>query len=334
MQQLTYLAPRTLAWEDVPEPAIVDAGDAVVRPVAVATCDLDLAVLARQGLIDGPFPFGHEFVGEVVSAGPAVRTVAAGDRVAVPFQISCGECPECRRGLTASCSAVAPLAGYGLGRLGGLGWGGALTDLVRVPFADAMLVPVPTDVDPALLASLSDNLPDAHRTVRDLRPGEDVLVVGGGSIGVLAAGMAVARGARVRYVDTDASRCRIAEEYGARVDQRVLDAPVTPAERVVHTSARPDQLTQAILSVSPGGVLVDTGVYWSRTTPVPLFAMYTTGVTLTTGRAHVRAEMPAVLELVRERRFDPSPVLTVRAPWEYAAEALLQPTVKTVITRA
>lgn len=334
MQQLTYLAPRTLAWRDVPEPDGVAADAAVVRPLAVATCDLDLAVLARQGLIDGPFAFGHEFVGEVVATGSAVRSVAAGARVAVPFQISCGACPECRRGLTASCSAVAPLAGYGLGRLGGLGWGGALTDLVRVPYADAMLVPVPTDVDPALLASLSDNLPDAHRTVRDVRPGEEVLVVGGGSIGVLAAGMAVAAGARVRYVDTDASRCGIAEGYGARVDQRVLDAPVAPAERVVHTSARPDQLVQALLSVAPGGVLVDTGVYWGRTTPVPLFAMYTTGVTLTTGRANARAGMPAVLDLVREGRFDPTPVLTVRASWEDAAEALLQPTVKTVVSRA
>ncbi|MBH9879285.1 dehydrogenase, partial [Clostridioides difficile] len=65
-----------------------------------------------------PFPFGHECVGEVVEIGEGVTTVAPGDRVVVPFQIACGECPRCRRGTTASCEAVPQAASYGLGRGG------------------------------------------------------------------------------------------------------------------------------------------------------------------------------------------------------------------------
>lgn len=334
MKQLVRQATGALRWEAQPDPTDPEPREALVRPLAVATCDLDLAVLGGGDLIPGTFPLGHEFVARVTAVGEQVEGVAVGDLVSVPFQISCGGCETCLRGLTANCRTVPPLAGYGLGPIGGLEWGGALADHVRVPFADAMLLRLPGTADPTLLASLSDNLTDAYRTVADVRSDDEVLVIGGGSIGVIAAGMARGLGARVRYVDTDEVRCGIAEEYGAAVDQRPLDAPAPPAELVVHTSARATYLRHALGSVSPGGRLVDTGVFWTPSTAVPLFEMYTTGVTLVTGRAHVRRDMGAVLDLITSGRFDPSPVITVQAPWEEAIDALRLPTVKTVITRS
>src|SRR5450432_2361501 len=78
----------------------------------------------------GPYPFGHEGVAEVVQAGSDVTSVAAGDLVIVPFQISCGACPPCQRGRTGNCAAHPRLSSYGLGPMGGLQWGGLLADLV------------------------------------------------------------------------------------------------------------------------------------------------------------------------------------------------------------
>jgi len=96
----------------------------------------------------GPFPFGHECVAEVVRTGAAVRSVAPGDVVVVPFQISCG------RGPTAACATDrrTAIAMCGLGEASG-GWGGVMSDLLRVPHAEHMLLPVPAGVDPVALAS-------------------------------------------------------------------------------------------------------------------------------------------------------------------------------------
>src|SRR5262249_42930968 len=141
-----------------------------------------------------------------------------GQRVTISFQIFCGDCTACREGRTASCEATPPMAMYGL-TIGG-DWGGFLADAVRVPYANAMVYPLPDGVDPAAAASASAHIPDAGRAVGPpltAHPGAEVLVAGGaGSIGVYAAGMAVALGAgRVVYVDPDADRRALAESYGA-----------------------------------------------------------------------------------------------------------------------
>src|SRR6266536_1337008 len=163
MPQLFLPAPGHAAWADVAVPALHGPSDALVRPLAVATCDLDTAVNAGRFPIGLPYALGHEFVAEVVDVADGVTGVRPGDVVAVPFQINCGTCRSCRRGLTASCTEVPARSAYGLGAIGG-DWGAALTELVRVPYADAMLVPVPDGVSPASVASL-DNLPDGWRTV-------------------------------------------------------------------------------------------------------------------------------------------------------------------------
>src|SRR5436190_16917121 len=99
-----------LAWHDVPEPEREREREAIVRPLAVAACDFDWALIG--GLTPFPYPIrlGHECVAEVVE-GP--ERFAPGDRVVVPFQISCGTCERCRRGLTGKCTTVPPLAMYG-----------------------------------------------------------------------------------------------------------------------------------------------------------------------------------------------------------------------------
>src|SRR5579862_515235 len=103
MRQLVFVGPGALEWREAPEPTLDGPGEALVRPIAVATCDLDSAMLRGQVPSAGPFPFGHEFVAEVASIGDEVRGVCVGQRVVVPFAISCSACRMCQRGLTANC---------------------------------------------------------------------------------------------------------------------------------------------------------------------------------------------------------------------------------------
>src|SRR3954451_11979906 len=223
MRALTYAGPETLEWRDAAEAPVEGDAEAVVRPLAVATCDLDDLIVRGRSPFPAPFALGHECVAEVVDAGDAVQRFRPGDRVVVPFQLSCGACGACLAGRTGNCErfAIATTYGFGFGPEA-TRFGGFLSDLVRVPFADAMLVTVPDGLAPEVAAGASDNITDAHRTIAPhlaARPGAPVLVVGGaqsGSIGLYAAGQAVALGAeRVLYVDGDARRRAIAEAYGA-----------------------------------------------------------------------------------------------------------------------
>ncbi|MFY1652881.1 alcohol dehydrogenase catalytic domain-containing protein [Solwaraspora sp. WMMB762] len=185
MRELTYIARRTVEWREAPDPTPESGLDAIVAPVAATSCDVDFAILAGHGFLDPPFPIGHECVAKVVQVGDAVTGVTPGDLVVVPWSISCGTCALCRAGLTAHCASVPHMAMYGA-PIGG-SWGGLFFDLVRVPWADAMLVPLPAGLDPVAMASASDNWSLAWRLVAphlDARPGARVLVVARGSIGL------------------------------------------------------------------------------------------------------------------------------------------------------
>jgi threonine dehydrogenase-like Zn-dependent dehydrogenase len=228
MRQLTFAGVGRLVWEDVPAPQLTSGDDAIVRPVAVATCDLDAALVSGRAPLPGPFAFGHEFVADVIDIGDAVATVRPGDRVIVPFQVSCGRCDACRRGLTASCATAGAGAAYGMAPIARREWGGALSDTVRVPYADAMLVALPAGLVPASVASVSDNVPDGWRAVAPhlaRRPDASVLVVGGaGDVALYAVAVAVALGSpHVDYVDTDVRRLAVAERLGANAIERAVD---------------------------------------------------------------------------------------------------------------
>src|ERR1700753_968667 len=126
MRQLTFEEAGRYAWRDVPEPQITAPEQALVRPLVVACCDLDVAVCHGRLPLQPGYAVGHEGLAEVVAGGDDVGGVRVGDRVVVPFQISCGTCRECRRGVTGSCGSR-PLRGMsGGGRFVGVVWGGGL----------------------------------------------------------------------------------------------------------------------------------------------------------------------------------------------------------------
>src|SRR5580704_13698002 len=325
MLQLTYTGPDALTWREAPEPRLSSDAAALVRPVAVATCDLDALIIEGAP----PFAIGHECVAEVLEVGDAVSSVRPGELVSVPFQISCGECTACGQGRTSNCSGVAFMSSYGFGPAVER-WGGFLSDVVCVPYAEHMLVPVPAGLEPAAVASASDNISDAWRAVGPAlgeQPGADVLVVGGagpGSIGLYAAGLAVALGSQsVLYVDADASRREIAAKLGA---QTLAETPkrVGPYAITVDASADPDGLALALRSTAPDGICTSTAIYFAEPPSLPLLEMYTKGITFKTGRANARPAMPHVLELAASGALRPELVTTSVVEWDQAADALLE----------
>ncbi|WP_054814598.1 zinc-dependent alcohol dehydrogenase [Nocardia arizonensis] len=339
MKRLMLTGPGALAWEEADEPVITTPGQALVRPVALATCDIDPAVLRGTFPLPGPYPFGHEGVAEVVAIGEDVRTVSVGDRVIVPFQISCGVCASCARGRTANCASHPPLSSFGLGSIGGLDWGGLWADLTLIPHADAMLVPVPAGIDPAVVASASDNIPDAYRSVAPqlaADPGAEVLVLGGQaakSIGLYAAGLAAALGSeRVVYLDDSPERLEIAQKLGVEAVEGSPDTRVGRFPITVEAAGGAKALRAAVAATAGDGWCTSVSVQL-RDVELPLFQMYSRCCTFHTGRAHARPAIPHVLDLVAAGAFDPSVVTTVTATWDEAVDALLDTPLKLVAMR-
>ncbi len=338
MRSLTVTEERAVQWREVPDPRITQPGQAIVRPIAVALCDLDQPMVRGEAPFPAPIALGHEGIAQVVEVGEGVESFRAGDRVVVPFQISCGECDRCAAGLTGDCRSVKPGSMYGFGAFGG-DWGGLLSDLALVPYADAMLVELPAGADPAAVASASDNLPDAWRTVAgplEQIPEGDVLVIGGGapSIGLYAADFARALGASsVAYVDRDADRLAVAEKLGAE--------PIEPTEKgryprraiTVNATADHEGLHAAIRSTQRGGICTSVGIYFEEMTPMPLLEMYTSGIRFVTGRVAARPAIPSILELAQAGAIHPELVTSSVADWEDAAEAVQQTERKLVIQR-
>jgi threonine dehydrogenase-like Zn-dependent dehydrogenase len=234
------------------------------------------------------------------------------------------------------------MAMYGMAPLAGLDGGGFMADLVAVPFADAMLIPVPAGVDPVSIASLSDNIPDGWRTVAPYREqlaeldaaDRRVLVLGRLSIGLYAAAFAAGLGASVDYVDTDPANLAAAEKFGVTVhDQPKPDRSWEPYPVTVHTTADPKLLAAALRATWPDGVCTDTGIYFDRGVEMPLLPMYTRGVRFVTGRVNARAVIPGIVEALAATP-DLAPAVDQVVPWDDAPTVWPTMRSKTVYTRA
>lgn len=339
MQQLTYVDSHILQWQEVVTPQLTSGLDAIVRPVAVARCDLDLIIATGNYRTRGPFALGHEMTAVVESVGDNVADFVPGDRVIVPFQISCGVCTHCRRGWTNACSEVPKLAAYGLGTHPEGDHGGALSDFVRVPFADHMLVTLPDTLSFEVGCGLSDNVADGYRTVAEglqRFPGEPVLVVGGlaQSIGLYAVHAAIALGSRrVLYCDFDAGRLALAKAAGAQTLSVDYSKPLTVEEDfliTVDASALPGGLRFALESTAPCGYC--TGVA-AVTSELPLNPLYLRGITYNLSRVHSRAVLPEVLQHVCAGHLKPLEIVDRICAFDDADQGIFEPAPKVIFTR-
>jgi alcohol dehydrogenase len=325
-----------LCWSAVPVPPPPGRRGAVVRPIAMATCDLDRALALGATPFPLPLRLGHECVAEVLSAGDQVTSVVPGQRVVVPFQISCGACAPCRQGRTGNCTSVPPFSMYGF-RVGGGHWGGAFAELVAVPYADAMLVPLPDGLDPVAAASVADNVCDGYRHVaphlpgilqRD--PGAEVLIIAGvtrrpvfsPSVPLYAGLAARALGATaVHFTDTRPEMRDHAARLGLLALHPAELRSLRPALLVVEASALPRGLALAISKTAADGICSSAGTLLV-TARVPAGLMYARNVTLHIARAHARTIIPHVLTLMQQRRLRPEAVTTAVAALDDAPSVL------------
>jgi alcohol dehydrogenase len=282
--------------------------------------------------------------------GERVTTVRTRQRVALPFEINCGDCGACRAGLTSNCASVPPLSMYGFG-VGAGHWGGVLADRVAVPYADAMLVPLPDGVDPAAAASVSDTICDGYRHIgphlprlleRD--PDAEVMIVAAltrrtlfaASVPLYAGMVARALGARrVRLVDARAGVRAAAERLGLTPLRPEELRRARPAALVVAATATRKGLWAALGATAPDGICSSVGGL-HRSARIPVMRLYGRNVTLHIGRTDARATMPPALELMSAGRFRPEEVFSTLGSLE-DAPALLDrhyrtDDIKTVLT--
>jgi threonine dehydrogenase-like Zn-dependent dehydrogenase len=222
MKALTWQGTRTVTVEEVPDPVIQHPTDAIIRVTSSAICGSDLHLYELLGpFLDRGDILGHEPMGVVVEVGSEVATLAVGDRVVVPFTISCGHCFFCRQGLQSQCETTqvreygsgATLFGYT--KLYGQVPGGQ-AEYLRVPLADYNHIKVASDLPDERYLFLSDILPTAWQGVEyaNVPDGGTLAVMGLGPVGQFVSRIGVHRGYRVLAVDPVAERREMAARHG------------------------------------------------------------------------------------------------------------------------
>ena len=324
MRSLMFIEPGVLRFDDVDTPTLLEAGDALVRPLAATTCDLDHHVIADKTPFSGfgPFPLGHECVGTVVETGPGCATVKVGDVVGVAWHIACGTCAQCQLGHPARC-LLHDGAQYGLPTNGA--WGGCFDELIRVPYADYNLALLPAGVDPVHLASIGDNLALGWETVMPTLQGvtdPEVAIFGGtGSIGLYCVDVAVhCAGARTVYYDDDPVRMAVAEQLGAEVAD-INGKREKNFHLAVDASCDPVRLRKALGSVMPEGYVNSVGIYFADVT-LSLLQLYLRGVHFHNGKGHARANMTPTLGAVAAGVLHPELVTSGIYSWQEIPEIL------------
>jgi alcohol dehydrogenase len=308
MKALVYHGPGQKSWDTVADPKPIDPTDVVVQIDTTTICGTDLHILkgdvptVEEGRI-----LGHEAVGTIVAVGQAVRNLAVDDRVIVPAITSCGQCAACKRSMPSHCQST-----------GGIGWifghliDGTQAEYTRVPFAETSVHKVPEDVTDQQVLFLTDILPTGYEVgVRNgrVKPGDVVVVVGAGPVGLAAiqtAGLAGA--ATVVAVDLADSRLEHARRFGADevinsgapdVEERIaaLTDDGLGADVAIEAVGIPETFDLCTRVVRPGGVVANIGVHGAPTT-LHLEDLWIKNVTITTGLVD-GTTVPMLMKLVR-----------------------------------
>jgi threonine dehydrogenase-like Zn-dependent dehydrogenase len=357
MRAVTYDGPYRVKVRDRPEPRIEHPQDGIVRVTAAAICGSDLHLL--HGLVPDTrigSVFGHEFVGIVEETGPQVEGVQKGDRVMLPFQIFCGGCYFCARGLTSYCDSTNPATDatggiYGYSHTTG-GYDGGQAEYVRVPFIGVDAEKLPDDVEDLDALPITDAFTTGYQAAEmcGLRGGEAVLVLGCGPVGLFSMWSAWAMGAgRVIAVDHVDYRLDFARDWlgvetldlrevdlvtavkemtegrgaDATIDAVGCEAAGSARHRALGIYAKleagsPHALNLAIHATRKGGTISVVGVYGPPFTGVDIGTYMNKAQTMRTGQTSVKRYMPHLLEHVREGRIQPRRVFTHCLPLEQA----------------
>jgi len=308
MKALVFEGPGRKAWKEVPDPKIIDDGDAIVQVDATTICGTDLHILkgdvpeTTAGRI-----LGHEAVGTVMEVGSGVKTLSIGDRVLVSCISACGRCRFCREGRYGQC-------------LGGGGWilghliDGTQAEMVRVPFADTSTYVLPEGATDEEVLMLADILPTAYEVGvlnGRVQPGDTVAIVGAGPIGLSAImGARLFSPGHIASIDLADARLEAAKRFGADVTvNNGHDDPVAAvqaltdglgADVAIEAVGVPETFELCTALVRPGGRVANVGVHGQPAT-LHLETLWTRNVTVTTGLVDTYST-PTLLRLVESQQ--------------------------------
>jgi threonine dehydrogenase-like Zn-dependent dehydrogenase len=262
MKATCWKGPNTVQVEEVPDPKIINARDAIVKITSTAICGSDLHLL--QAYVPAMMPgdiLGHEFMGEVVEVGPQVKNLKAGDRVVVPFPIACGVCSACQKEMYSLCENTNPNAWmaeklwghsgagiFGYSHLTG-GYAGGQAEYARVPFADVNPLKVPEGMTDEQVLFLSDILPTGYMGAEmcDIQPGDTIAVWGCGPVGQFAIASAFLLGAeRVIAIDRFPYRLQMAREKAGAETLNYEEVDVLDALKEMTGGRGPDACIDAV----------------------------------------------------------------------------------------
>jgi glutathione-independent formaldehyde dehydrogenase len=206
MKAIIYKGPFKVACEDIDNPRIEDPGDAILRVTSSGICGSDLHMYEGRTAAGPGVVLGHEIMGVIEDVGPGVFSIKKGDRVVLPFNISCGVCFNCVRGFYNACLTAnpsAPSAAYGYVGMGP--YSGGQAEFVRVPWADVNCLKLPGEPGDAWeddFLLLSDVFPTGYHATEmaGVGPGKTVAIFGAGPVGLLAAYSSLLKGAAEVYV--------------------------------------------------------------------------------------------------------------------------------------
>ncbi len=309
MKALVYHGPGQKAWEEVPDPTIVEPTDAIVKIETTTICGTDLHILKGDvpAVTDGRI-LGHEGVGVVTEVGSDVTDIKVGDRVIVSCISKCGTCDYCKQGMPSHCKT-----------LGGIGWvfghliDGTQAEYIRVPYADNGLIVLPEGVTAEQGVMLSDIIPTGYEMgvlYGAVKDGDVVVVVGAGPVGLASIMTAGTAGAtKVIAVDGNAFRLEQALEFGAtdtinigEVDDvvgaiKAMSDDGLGVDVAIEAVGIPATFDTALASIRPGGHVANVGVHGA---PVefPIQEHWISNITLTTGLVNATTTEKLLSEIV------------------------------------
>jgi len=323
MQALTFQGRTSVTVETVEDPRCIETTDVVVEVGLAAICGSDMHVYhGRESGLDRGTVMGHEFVGRVVEAGSAVRSLSIDDPVLSPFTTSCGRCFYCTSGLTARCEH-GQLYGW---VESGHGLHGAQARYVRVPLADSTLVRMPEGVSPEEGLLLGDVLSTGYYCAlrAGVEPNGTYVVIGCGPVGLMAIVGARELGAESIFaVDSIPERLELARRFGATpIDFRTQDAASIVSDATAGRGA--DAVLEVVGSheagraayelVRPGGTVSVVGVHTDPHLSFSPAEAYDKNLTFRVGRCPARHLLPRLIPVVQSHRHDLTAIISHRLP--------------------
>lgn len=355
MQAVTVQGKNKVKVKKMKAPEIQEGTDMIIKVTSTAICGSDLHLYRKSMPITNDYIIGHEPMGIVEEVGPGVKKLKKGDRVVIPFNVSCGHCHFCENQMESQCDNSNPhqdTGGY-LGFSEQFGnYPGGQAEYLRVPYADfsSFVIPERSELEDESVLFLSDVMPTAYWSIENsgVKNGDTVVILGSGPIGLMTQKFAWMKGAnRVIAIDHNqlrldhAKRTNNVETFNYKQHDNIgkhiheitrggaevvidcvgMDGEITAKDRIKTLGGQIGTIDPIIMAsdmVKKFGTIQLTGIYGAPATGFPLHKIFTRNVTVKAGQAPVIHYMPELYNMVEQGKINPTDIITHNVPLKKA----------------